>query len=322
MTDEEIKQKTKKSRLAVLGDFCLDIYWHADMQRSELSRETPHYPLPIVQERMSPGGAGNVAANLLALEPASVQCIGVFGNDWRGHEYLKLLQDLGADTKSILVEPNRITNTYIKPLRKGYTDVVYEDPRLDFGNYTPLPAEAEERLLATLDSLQCDLLCVCDQLPFGCITNAIRDKICQLGRDGMTIMVDSRDRIGQYRHVIVKPNELEASRALGMDGPCDMDKLQLMAVHLSKLTNRPAIVTAGEKGCVCADGGYISTIPAVPLEGELDICGAGDTFMAAFACAYSAGASLNEAASLACRAAAIIVKKLHTTGTASWQELE
>ena len=57
------------------------------------------------------------------------------------------------------------------------------------------------------------------------------------------------------------------------------------------------------------------------LEVELDICGAGDTFMAAFTCAYTAGASLNEAASLACRAAAIIVKKLHTTGTASWQEL-
>ena len=62
MTDQEIKQKTKKSRFAVLGDFCLDIYWHADMQKSELSRETPHYPLPIVQERMSAGGAGNVAA--------------------------------------------------------------------------------------------------------------------------------------------------------------------------------------------------------------------------------------------------------------------
>ncbi len=48
-------------RVAVLGDFCLDMYWHADMRRSVLSRETPHFPLPVVKERFSPGGAGNVA---------------------------------------------------------------------------------------------------------------------------------------------------------------------------------------------------------------------------------------------------------------------
>ena len=32
------------------GDGCLDVYWHADMTRSELSRETPHHNLPVVQE--------------------------------------------------------------------------------------------------------------------------------------------------------------------------------------------------------------------------------------------------------------------------------
>ena len=57
--------KLGKGRIGVIGDFCLDVYWHADMTRSELSRETPHFPLPIVQERLSPGGAGNVVANLL-----------------------------------------------------------------------------------------------------------------------------------------------------------------------------------------------------------------------------------------------------------------
>ena len=60
-------KKLGKGRIAVIGDFCLDVYWHADMTKSELSRETPHFPLPIVQERLSPGGAGNVVMNLLAL---------------------------------------------------------------------------------------------------------------------------------------------------------------------------------------------------------------------------------------------------------------
>lgn len=69
-----------RGRIGVIGDFCLDVYWHADMTKSELSRETPHFPLPIVQERLSPGGAGNVVMNLLALKPKAVHAVGVFGD--------------------------------------------------------------------------------------------------------------------------------------------------------------------------------------------------------------------------------------------------
>lgn len=59
----------KNARIGIIGDFCVDIYWHADMRKSELSRETPHYPLPIVGERVYLGAGGNVAANLAALAP-------------------------------------------------------------------------------------------------------------------------------------------------------------------------------------------------------------------------------------------------------------
>ncbi len=307
--------------MAVIGDFCLDVSWHADRRNSELSRETPHFPLPIVQERMSAGGAGNVVANLLALEPSSVQCIGVFGDDWRGFEYSKVLRNLGADISAIATDASRCTNAYIKPLRKGFADVVYEDPRLDFSNSEPICADTEKALLNALDSLQCDALCVCDQLPFGCITPAVREKICQLGQGGMTVVVDSRDRIGLYKYVIVKPNELEACRTLNQPIPADSESLSPIAAELSRRTGRPSVVTAGEHGCVTADGNETSHIPAIQLTGEIDICGAGDTFLAAFSTAFASGATLNDAASFACAASSIIVKKIHTTGTASWNEL-
>ncbi|MBQ3424214.1 MAG: hypothetical protein IJH38_03340 [Clostridia bacterium] len=35
-----------RGRVALIGDLCLDMYWRADMRLSELSRETPHFPLP------------------------------------------------------------------------------------------------------------------------------------------------------------------------------------------------------------------------------------------------------------------------------------
>ena len=311
-----------KGRIAVIGDFCLDVYWHADMTRSELSRETPHFPLPIVQERLSPGGAGNVAMNLLALEPKSVSVIGVFGDDWRGVALKELLKKSGADISGVVTDPSRVTNTYIKPLRKGYADnVVYEDPRLDFTNYDALSAATEARLLKALDAVakKVDVLCVCDQMPFGCITEAVRNRIIALGKAGLTVIADSRDRIGLYADVIVKPNEIEASRVFkGKIKPTAFEKL---AAALEKRTGRPAIVTAGDRGCYVSENSHVTHVPACEVTGEIDFCGAGDTFLSCLACATAAGFPLTDAAALACAASAVTIKKLKTTGTASRAEL-
>lgn len=311
-----------KGRIAVIGDFCLDVYWHADMTRSELSRETPHFPLPIVRERLSPGGAGNVVMNLLALEPRSVHAIGVFGEDWRGAVLKELLKKSGAGISGVVTDPSRVTNTYIKPLRKGYADnVVYEDPRLDFTNYDALSAATEARLLKALDAVakKVDVLCVCDQMPFGCITEAVRNRIIALGKAGLTVIADSRDRIGLYTDAIVKPNEIEAARVFkGKIKPTAFEKL---AAALEKRTGRPAIVTAGDRGCYVSENSRVTHVPACEVTGEIDFCGAGDTFLSGFACATAAGFPLADAASLACAASAVTIKKLKTTGTASRAEL-
>ena len=311
-----------KGRIAVIGDFCLDVYWHADMTKSELSRETPHFPLPIVQERMSPGGAGNVVANLLALEPKKVYAIGVFGDDWRGVALKRLLEKAGADVSGVVTDTARVTNTYIKPLRKGFADyVVYEDPRLDFTNYEAVSPATEKRLIAALDKVakKTDVLCVCDQMPFGCISEAVRERIVALAREGLTVIVDSRDRIGLYEDVIVKPNEIEASRVF--KGKIKATDFESLAKLLEVRTGRPAIVTAGERGCYVSEDAHVTHVPACKVTGEIDFCGAGDTFLSAVACATAAGFGLVEAAQLACCASAVTIKKLKTTGTASRSEL-
>ena len=63
-------------RIGVLGDAALDVHWYADMKKSELSRETPHYPLPVVREEFSPGAAvtnssKNSCFSKQRLQPAS-----------------------------------------------------------------------------------------------------------------------------------------------------------------------------------------------------------------------------------------------------------
>ena len=68
----ELLGKMSEVKAMLIGDMCIDIYWVGDMTRSRLSRETPHYPLPIVEERMSAGAGGNAAVNLATLCPKSM----------------------------------------------------------------------------------------------------------------------------------------------------------------------------------------------------------------------------------------------------------
>lgn len=316
MTLDAIFSGIDRARVGVIGDFCLDVYWLADMTRSELSRETPHFPLPVVQESMSPGAAGNVAANIAALRPASLLLFGALGDDWRGHALRTLLTGLGADTSGLLTVPDRVTNAFCKPLRRGIADVVYEDPRLDFENDAQLPQEAQERLVAALRAARLDVLCVCDQVAMGCVGETVRRAVCDMGREGMTVLVDSRDRVGLYRDVIIKPNEVEAARALGQEAD-----FAAMARRLSEKTGKPALITLGDRGCMVCEAGAVTAVPARPVTPPLDICGAGDSFLSGLACALAAGASLAQAALFANTASAVTVQKLHTTGTASREEI-
>lgn len=90
---ESILKRISELRITVVGDCSVDIYWDADMQMSRLSREVPHYPLPVYQERFSLGAAGNVAANLEALGVQDVRMVSIVGCDWRGEIMRRLFRE-------------------------------------------------------------------------------------------------------------------------------------------------------------------------------------------------------------------------------------
>ncbi len=304
-------------KIAVIGDFCVDVYWYADMTKSELSRETPHFPLPVQREIMSPGAAGNVANNIAALKIKKLYALGVVGNDWRGKCLKDGLSEAGIDVSGIITAQGRFTNAYIKPMKMGISEIVMEDARIDFEANAPLEKQSEDALIAMLEevSKKIDVLCVCDQMKYGCITDRVRAKINELGKSGLTVIVDSRDRIDLYENVTVKPNDLEASRATGHGSVSEC------AQALSKKNGKPAIVTCGKSGCVVCEEGKCVRVPAVEVEGEIDICGAGDTFLSALACFKGAGLSFVDAAAYANAASSVTIQKLRTTGTASREEL-
>ena len=314
----EILRGIRSVRVGVIGDFCVDVYWRADMTKSELSKETPHFPLPVVKETFSPGAAGNVAANMAALQPALIRCVGVRGDDWRGMLLEKALREKGVAAELITV-PGRFTNAYCKPMRRGVSDVVYEDPRLDFESYEPIGEGTEERILTALDelALSVDVIAVCDQFRYGVVTTAVREKLNRMAADGIKIIADSRYQIGRFKNMFLKPNEYECAAALGQPP----ENFEINAKILASDTNGTVFETLGAKGSLITNGQFLRRVPAVSVGGKVDICGAGDTSLAALTLSLGAGFNLIKCAELAALASSVTIKKIGETGTASPDEL-
>ena len=93
-------------RIAVAGDFMLDRYiWGA---ASRLSPEAPVPVVDFVNDSQVAGGAGNVAANLVALG-ATVLPFGVVGEDEPGRAIRECLAAAGMATKGLVADASRIT---------------------------------------------------------------------------------------------------------------------------------------------------------------------------------------------------------------------
>ena len=324
---EELLAVFPERKVAIVGDFCIDVYWHADMTRSLLSRETPRFPLPVVREQFSGGAAANVAWNLCELGVGQIYPITIFGDDWRGRELRRVLEGHGADLRHVVVAPGRMTPAFAKPIRHGFQSE-QEDARLDFENETPAPREIEDQILAHLAEClpRVDALLVANQINNSLISERVRQHILRLAAQhpDTFVIADSRNQIGDFVGAICKPNEIEAARVFHPDiTPADItdDVIHDTGRRLSRRTGKPVFLTVGERGCFVFDGERVDHVPGIPTEPPIDFVGAGDTFIAAVGAALASGASLIEAAEVACLAAAVTIRKLGQTGAASAEEV-
>lgn len=202
--------------------------------------------------------------------------------------------------------------------------MTYEDPRLDFTNVQEIPASVQERLdenltLAVRDS---DVLLVCDQMEYGCIGQAVQDRFAQIAKR-ILIVVDSRDRIGQYHGVIIKPNEVEAAGALGLPpGKTKSPEFaEKAATCLSQQTGNEVVVTLGEQGAIWSDGMSAVKMPACPVAGPIDFVGAGDSFLSGLACGLGLHLFPEQFLLLGNLVSAVTIQKIGVTGTASPKEI-
>jgi len=326
---DELLSRFSDHTIAVIGDFFLDRYLELDPALAEVSLETGLTAHQVVEVRCQPGAAGTVVANLRALGVGQVLCLGFVGEDGEGHELLRGLRALGARTDDMLVQPDRFTPTYCKPLVREPDGRLRELERFDTKNRAPLPKEAELALIARVTRIasEADAVIALDQVQepeCGVITTGMRGALASLAKTHPeTIWYgDSRRRLGEYRELIVKANREEVCRAAHPDSPAhEAENIGPCASALARQVGRAAFVTVGEEGIVYATPDSARRVPAVPVTGEVDIVGAGDSATAGIVAALCSGADPLEAAVVGNLVASITVQQLGTTGTASQEQV-
>jgi bifunctional ADP-heptose synthase (sugar kinase/adenylyltransferase) len=240
----------------VVGDFFLDRYLVVDPALAERSIETGLEARQVVEVIATPGAAGTVTSNLRALG-VRVTALGLLGDDGEGYELRQGLRASGVDDGAIVVAAGWHTPTYTKPIIRRAPEPPQELERLDIRTRAPAPPAAIDLLIERLRELaaRADVVIVADQMPEperGAITSRVRAGLADLAeRHPRTrFLADSRERIGVFERVIVKPNMRECVRAVYPDytGELDMQLAKAAGEVLRRRTGRPVFVTLGAAG--------------------------------------------------------------------------
>lgn len=328
----EITGRYARLNVVVIGDCCLDRYLEINPALAETSIETGLPVHNVVNVRSQPGAAGTILNNLVALGVGTIHPVGFSGCDGEGYELRTALEALkGVRCDHFLRTPLRRTFVYCKPLMLEPGKAPRELNRLDSKNWTPTPAVVSEKLSRSIHEAAggADAMIVLDQVDqegTGVVTRNVLEAVAKVANDrpGLPILADSRRGLRGFPPLIYKMNGAELAALLGAEagGSLEVEGCRDQAVELARRNRRPVIVTLAEQGMLGAmpDGESVH-VPALPVRGEIDIVGAGDSVTANVAVALAAGATLREALELAAMASSHVIHQLGTTGTASVEDL-
>jgi D-beta-D-heptose 7-phosphate kinase/D-beta-D-heptose 1-phosphate adenosyltransferase len=300
-------EKFSTTAVLVVGDVMLDEYiW------GEVRRISPEAPVPVVEVRnrtCTPGGAANPAANIASLGGVAYLG-GVTGCDAAGEELRRCIAAMRLPVDGLIEDAQRPTTKKSRIVAHNQQVV-----RLDVEVRRPIPAEAEERLLAWVRTqLPKADACLISDYAKGVVTNRVAESVIAIARSqGRPVVVDPKQRsLTRFRGAtVITPNVHEAEHALHREIRSEEDvheagRLLMAAVEGSVL------ITRGAEGMTLfrPDAAPLH----VPAEARrvYDVTGAGDTVAAVLALALGAGVPLEWATRLANSAAGIVVGKLGT----------
>jgi len=298
----------KDKNILVIGDIMLDKYIFGEVSR--ISPEAPVQIVDVLRERYVPGGAANVANNIVALDGTAFM-IGLVGKDETGEKLISELKKRDICTNGIFIDNERPTIQKVRILGKNQQLL-----RIDFEEIKPLEKNMGERIENYIKESIKDIdVTVVSDYAKGIITRDLMKFIVGLCKIHKKILIiDPKPQHKSYYKgaTLITPNHKEASEMTGIDGKSDKEVEKIGKKLLEEL-DTTILLTRGDKGMSLFEiNGKITHIPTKAKE-VYDVSGAGDTVVGVLALALAAGASLKEAAILANHAAGVTVGKLGTS---------
>jgi D-beta-D-heptose 7-phosphate kinase/D-beta-D-heptose 1-phosphate adenosyltransferase len=297
----ELVENLPHSRTVLLGDLMLDRYMYGNAER--LSPEAPVPVLHYQREELRLGGAGGVAANLAALG-ATVQVIGVTGDDANASEVRRLLIECGADPGKIVSSGARPTISKVRLVGLAQHRHPQQMMRIDFEDLSPLDDELSTRVLASLEAALegAEMLCIEDYNK-GLLSPALcKAAIASARKRGIPVLVDPAN-IGDYSKyanaTALKLNRTETQKATGLPVNNEPEFEAAANWLLTKLNLEAAVITLDKHGSYLATAAGERRWLKTRQRHVYDVTGAGDMVLAMLAVARCAKADWTEAVALA-----------------------
>jgi D-glycero-beta-D-manno-heptose-7-phosphate kinase len=313
---EQVLIRLSGHTVLVVGDLMLDQFLIGSVERI-----SPEAPVPVVRfarEEYRLGGAANVAANIQALG-GHAEVVGLVGADAEAARLLDELRGAGAGTSGVVHDESRCTTRKTRVVTSRNQQVA----RIDYEGDAEANGEVAGALVAEIERLAASAraILISDYLKGAVSARVASAAVAAARRHGIPITVDPKVPHAAYYAgaTLVTPNhhEAEAVSHLRMRSDPDVAACAARVRQITACDN--VLITRGEHGMWLHTPQGDTALPAEARE-VADVTGAGDTVIATLTLALAAGASLEDAARLANRAAGIAVGKFGPA-TVSIEEL-
>lgn len=300
-----LQQSGPVPNILVIGDLMIDHYIIGDA-----TRLSPEAPVPIVNvknEFTTPGGAANVAQNLLSLG-AKISLAGITGDDADAVRLTDILVSEGINVDGIFKDATRPTTVKTRVMAGSHQLV-----RVDREVTNPLTDNLRSKFIERIKSniAEADIIILSDYNKGLFSADLTRAVINEANKRGKKVVIDPKGlNYEKYQGAhIIKPNRKELAEAAKTEKITNIDELQQAARIIIKQTGADYIVvTLSEQGMAIISELAYKLLP-VKATSVFDVTGAGDTVIATMVYFMAQGLNVEEACELANHAAAIVIRQ-------------
>jgi len=302
-----LRQRFSGKSVLIVGDVMVDEYYIGNVDR--ISPEAPVPVVNVTKRDRRPGGAANVALNVMSLGGRASIC-SVRGNDSNGEWLDNHLKSIGVDTSGMVVDVNRPTTIKTRIIGNNHQML-----RVDQEDCSYVADEVEAKIKKQLDqNIQHVDAVILQDYNKGLLSKSVIKYAIKTARkhDIPTLVDPKREHFLDYKDVTwFKPNRKEIIEGLKLD--TSLSNRETIESALSslrdKLNAKYTLLTLSEQGVALNDREGTHYIPAHPRR-IADVSGAGDSVISVAALCVASDFEPKEVAAISNLAGGLVCEKV------------